>query len=53
MKILIDMNLSPRWQKFLMEAGLQSAHWSELGAGNASDLNHGLRRGARLRRAHA
>jgi predicted nuclease of predicted toxin-antitoxin system len=33
MKILIDMNLSPRWQKFLMEAGLQSAHWSELGAG--------------------
>jgi hypothetical protein len=32
MKILIDMNLSPRWQKFLTEAGLQAAHWSELGA---------------------
>jgi predicted nuclease of predicted toxin-antitoxin system len=36
MKILIDMNLSPRWQKFLTEAGLQAAHWSELGAGDAS-----------------
>jgi predicted nuclease of predicted toxin-antitoxin system len=39
MKILIDMNLSPRWQKFLMEAGVQAAHWSELGAGDASDLD--------------
>jgi hypothetical protein len=39
MKILIDMNLSPRWQKFLTEAGLQAAHWSELGAGDASDLD--------------
>jgi predicted nuclease of predicted toxin-antitoxin system len=34
MKILIDMNLSPRWQKFLTEAGLQAAHWSEHGAGS-------------------
>jgi predicted nuclease of predicted toxin-antitoxin system len=39
MKILIDMNLSPRWQKFLTEAGLQAAHWSELGEGDASDLD--------------
>jgi hypothetical protein len=39
MKILIDMNLSPRWQKFLTEAGLQAAHWSELGAGDAPDLD--------------
>jgi len=39
MKILIDMNLSPRWQKYLTEAGLQAAHWSELGAGDASDLD--------------
>jgi hypothetical protein len=39
MKVLIDMNLSPRWLKFLAEAGLQAAHWSEFGAGDASDLD--------------
>jgi predicted nuclease of predicted toxin-antitoxin system len=39
MKVLIDMNLSPRWLEFLTKAGLQAAHWSEFGAGDASDLN--------------
>ncbi|WP_027360782.1 DUF5615 family PIN-like protein [Desulforegula conservatrix] len=37
MKILIDMNLSPRWVKLLNEAGFDSAHWSMLGANNAPD----------------
>jgi predicted nuclease of predicted toxin-antitoxin system len=37
MKLLIDMNLSPRWARLLTEAGIQSAHWSMLGVNNASD----------------
>ncbi len=38
MKILVDMNLSPRWVMALGEAGIDAAHWSSLGAGDASDL---------------
>lgn len=37
MKVLIDMNLSPRWTHFLAEAGIEAAHWSELGPGDAAD----------------
>lgn len=37
MKILIDMNLSPRWVGMLVRAGVEAAHWSVLGAGNAPD----------------
>jgi predicted nuclease of predicted toxin-antitoxin system len=37
MKILVDMNLSPRWADYLKEAGLEAAHWSTLGPPNASD----------------
>lgn len=37
MKLLIDMNLSPRWVKLLTDAGIQAAHWSTLGAVKASD----------------
>ena len=37
MKLLIDMNLSPRWVGTLADAGIEAAHWSTLGAGNASD----------------
>lgn len=37
MKILIDMNLSPRWIKLFYDAGLESAHWSIIGAPNAPD----------------
>jgi predicted nuclease of predicted toxin-antitoxin system len=38
MKVLVDMNLSPRWARFLSEAGIEAAHWSDLGAGNAPDV---------------
>jgi predicted nuclease of predicted toxin-antitoxin system len=38
MKVLIDMNLSPRWAKVLMDAGLEAVHWSQLGAGDAADI---------------
>jgi predicted nuclease of predicted toxin-antitoxin system len=38
MKLLIDMNLSPRWEVFLVNAGIEAAHWSALGANDAPDL---------------
>ncbi len=37
MKILIDMNLSPRWIDFFNNAGVQALHWSMVGPHNASD----------------
>ncbi len=37
MKLLIDMNLSPRWVSMLVDAGMQAAHWSMIGAHNAAD----------------
>jgi predicted nuclease of predicted toxin-antitoxin system len=37
MKLLVDMNLSPRWVSLLVEADIEAAHWSSLGAHNASD----------------
>jgi predicted nuclease of predicted toxin-antitoxin system len=36
-KLLVDMNLSPRWVGMLSEAGIEAAHWSKLGAHNAPD----------------
>lgn len=37
MKLLIDMNLSPRWVNWLSDAGVDAAHWSALGRTNAPD----------------
>ena len=37
MRLLIDMNLSPKWVGFLNNAGFEAAHWSALGAANAPD----------------
>ncbi len=37
MKLLLDMNLSPRWVGTLTNAGFEAAHWSMLGAKNAPD----------------
>lgn len=37
MKLLVDMNLSPRWVKLLAVAGIEAEHWSEIGAANAPD----------------
>ncbi|ADW22781.1 MULTISPECIES: DUF5615 family PIN-like protein [Thermus] len=37
MKILVDMNLSPRWPKVLREAGHEAIWWKEVGAINAPD----------------
>jgi predicted nuclease of predicted toxin-antitoxin system len=33
MKFLIDMNLSPGWVGFLIEAGFEAVHWSAIGTG--------------------
>jgi predicted nuclease of predicted toxin-antitoxin system len=37
MKLLVDMNLSPRWIGVLADAGIEAVHWSTLGASNAPD----------------
>lgn len=37
MKLLIDMNLSPKWVEFLADAGFKTAHWSTLGLPHAKD----------------
>ena len=38
MKVLVDMNLSPRWVNLLADADIEAVHWATLGAGNAPDL---------------
>ncbi|RHW17444.1 hypothetical protein D1610_10815 [Sphingomonas gilva] len=37
MRLLIDMNLSPKWADFLEGAGYEATHWSKLGAPDATD----------------
>lgn len=37
MKLLVDMNLSPRWVNLLADASIEATHWSTLGAANAPD----------------
>src|SRR5438067_1212150 len=37
MRLLIDMNLTPRWVHFLQNAGHEVVHWSLLGVSAAKD----------------
>jgi len=37
MKLLVDMNLSPRWIGLLKTAGWEAVHWSAVGRVNAPD----------------
>jgi predicted nuclease of predicted toxin-antitoxin system len=37
MKLLVDMNLSPKWEGFLKSAGFEAIHWSKVGPANAPD----------------
>ena len=37
MKVLVDMNLSPRWVSALLGAGIEATHWSTVGPRNATD----------------
>lgn len=38
MKLLLDMNLSPRWVAVLTGAGHAAQHWSAVGAATAADV---------------
>lgn len=37
MKLLLDMNLSPRWVEILRQAGHEAVHWSTVGRAVAED----------------
>lgn len=37
MKLLVDMNLSPRWADLLGRLGFEAVHWSTVGAATAGD----------------
>lgn len=37
MKLVIDMNLSPRWIDRLAEVAIEAVHWSTVGASSAAD----------------
>jgi predicted nuclease of predicted toxin-antitoxin system len=37
MKLVIDMNMSPRWVELLSAAGFEAVHWSQLGAAFDAD----------------
>jgi predicted nuclease of predicted toxin-antitoxin system len=37
MRIPLDMNLSPAWVQFFDAAGIESVHWTEVGAPGAED----------------
>lgn len=37
MKLIVDMNLSPRWIDLLNGAGMIAIHWSDVGRPNAPD----------------
>ncbi|MBX3695919.1 MAG: DUF5615 family PIN-like protein [Steroidobacteraceae bacterium] len=37
MKLLIDMNLSPRWLEVLSQAQFDAVHWSDVGAATTPD----------------
>ena len=37
MRIVIDMNLSPKWAVFLGGEGFDATHWSDVGPANALD----------------
>jgi predicted nuclease of predicted toxin-antitoxin system len=37
MKLIVDMNLSPRWSSYLSNAGFSAVHWSEVGKATAPD----------------
>jgi len=39
MKILVDMNLSPKWVKLLTDNNIESVHWSSIGSPNDPDTN--------------
>jgi predicted nuclease of predicted toxin-antitoxin system len=48
-RIIIDINLAPRWAEFLSANGFEATHWSTVGSVTASDeeiMRHAVRDGA-------
>lgn len=39
MRLVVDMNLSPRWATWLSERGHDAVHWSNVGAPDAPDAD--------------
>jgi predicted nuclease of predicted toxin-antitoxin system len=40
MKLVVDMNLPPRWVAFLAANGIEAVHWSDVGdAGHRRDYH--------------
>ncbi len=39
MRLLVDMNLSPRWVDLLRAAGHEATHWSDVGEVDATDAH--------------
>jgi len=37
MKILVDMNLSPKWVEFFIKNEIEAVHWSSIGSADAID----------------
>jgi predicted nuclease of predicted toxin-antitoxin system len=37
MRLLLDMNLSPTWGRFLKQEGFEAIHWSSVGDPTAAD----------------
>ena len=37
MKLLVDMNLSPKWIDLFQSRGIEAVHWSRVGPANAPD----------------
>jgi predicted nuclease of predicted toxin-antitoxin system len=37
MRVLIDVNLTPRWVDYLIKAGHEAVHWSVIGSVSAKD----------------
>jgi len=37
MKILVDMNLSPKWVEYLIKNGIDAVHWSSIDYPDATD----------------
>lgn len=37
MRLLVDMNLTPRWVEFLRSVGHEAVHWSSVGSVSAKD----------------
>lgn len=36
-KLIVDMNLSPRWVPLLQSEGIEAVHWSTIGSPGAAD----------------